>query len=400
MNAIVPVRPLPYGRQSIGQDDIDAVVAALRSDFLTTGPLVPEFEKALCRVTGARHTVAVSNGTAALHLAARAAGLTEGTWTVVPAITFLATANAVRLSGGEVVFADVDPITGLMTAETFETALDRAPGPVKAAIPVHFAGPAADMRALGRIAARRGITLIEDAAHAIGTTSRQGKVGDNQYAAMTCFSFHPVKTVTTGEGGAITTNDRFLARALRRDRSHGMTREVDEFLDVTLSVDGAGVANPWSYEMHAPGLNYRLTDLQAALGLTQLRKLDAFLAARAALKDAYDRALMGLAPVLETPVVDPSQTPGWHLYPVRIDFPALNKSRAAVMRRLAAEGIGTQVHYTPVHLQPYYASRYGRNSLPGAENYYARTLSLPLFPGMTIDDVTSVVSRLKTALGL
>jgi UDP-4-amino-4,6-dideoxy-N-acetyl-beta-L-altrosamine transaminase len=400
VSQVLPVRRLPYGRQSIGADDVEAVVAALTSDFLTTGPLVPTFERALCTETGAKEAIAVANGTAALHLAARAAGLTDGTWTVVPAITFLATANAVRLTGGEVIFADVDPDTGLLTPETFEDALARAPGPVKAAIPVHIAGASADMPALAQIASRRGVTLIEDAAHAIGTRTANGAVGEGRHSAMTCFSFHPVKTMTTGEGGAITTNDMAIARALRRDRNHGLTRDASEFLDADLSLDASNDPNPWAYEMHGPGLNYRLTDIQAALGLTQIRKLSGFAARRAAIKAIYDAAFSGLAPMIETPAAGPDQLPAWHLYPIRIDFAALNKIRADVMRRLSAEGVGTQVHYIPVHRQPYYRERYGRTNLAGADAFYQRTLSLPLFADMHDEDAAFVASRLRSALGL
>lgn len=400
MTEITPVRRLPYGRQSIGADDIQAVVEALTSDYLTTGPLVPAFERALCDATGAKEIVAVANGTAALHLAARAAGLSEGVWTVVPTITFLATANAVRLNGGEVIFADVDPATGLMTPETFEDALRHAPGPVKAAIPVHIAGPSADMPALADIARRRGITLIEDAAHAIGTRTAHGAVGACRHSAMTCFSFHPVKTMTTGEGGAIASNDVDLARALRRDRNHGMTRDAAEFLDRNLSLDATNEANPWAYEMHAPGLNYRLTDIQAALGLSQLRKLSDFAAKRARIKEIYDQAFARHAPLIETPVAAAGQMPAWHLYPLRIDFGAARRNRPAVMRRLMAEGVGTQVHYIPVHRQPYYRDRYGPRKLNGAEAFYQRVLSMPLFAGMNDGDAQFAASRLIAALGL
>jgi UDP-4-amino-4,6-dideoxy-N-acetyl-beta-L-altrosamine transaminase len=400
MNQMSPVRRLPYGRQSIEPDDIDAVVAALKGDYLTTGPLVPAFENALSQTVGAGDAIAVSNCTAALHLAARAAGLTEGTWTIVPSITFLATANAVRLNGGEVAFADVDPATGVMTAETLQAAIARAPGPVKAAIPVHFAGPSADMPALSEVASKYGMTLIEDAAHAIGTQTPFGAAGAGRHSAMTCFSFHPVKTITTGEGGAITTNDSRLARALRRDRSHGMTRDQGDFLDHDLSIDGAGQANPWSYEMHGPGLNYRMTDFQAALGISQLRKLDRFTAARAAIKAVYDEIFSGYAPLIETPKSASGQSPAWHLYPLRIDFQRIGKERANVMRKLAAEGIGTQVHYTPVDRQPYYRERYGRSTLLGAQEFYSKTLSLPLFADMAKHDAENCAARLISALDL
>lgn len=390
-------RSLPYGRQAIDAEDVAAVVDALKSEYLTTGPWVARFEEALCAQTSARYAVAVSNCTAALHLAARAAGLGAETWTVVPANTFLATANAVRLTGGEVQFADVDPETGQMTPETFAAALARRPA--RAAIPVHFAGPAADMRGIAEIAARRGVTLIEDAAHAIGTLDVAGDaVGACTHSAMTCFSFHPVKTITTGEGGAILTNDAILARTLRRDRSHGITRDPDEFTHPDMGFGEDGAQNPWYYEMQRPGLNYRITDIQCALGLAQLRKLPAFKAARAQIKSAYDRLLADLAPLVSLPPENSGAA--WHLYPLRIDFATLGRDRASVMRRLQAAGVSTQVHYIPVHLQPYYRERYGRMSLPGAEKHYRKTLSLPLFPGMTVEDAAFVAETLRQALGL
>jgi dTDP-4-amino-4,6-dideoxygalactose transaminase len=240
--------------------------------------------------------------------------------------------------------------------------------------------------------------LIEVAAHAIGSRTQTDIAGACARSRMTCFSFHPVKTVTTGEGGAVTTNDPYLAAALRRDRSHGVVREIEQISDRELSCDGRGRMNPWSYEMHAPGLNYRLCDIQAALGLSQLAKLDAFVAARADLKALYDDRLAGVSPSIGTPFAAPGQRPAWHLYPVRIDFEKLGRTRADVMRRLAAMGIGTQVHYVPVHRQPYYAARYGKIDLPGAERHYARTLSLPLFPDMSEADVDAVSAGLERAL--
>lgn len=401
MNANFRPRGLPYGRQSIDDDDVAAVTDALRGDFLTTGPWVSRFEQALCEKTSARHAIAVSNCTAALHLAARALSLETGTWTIVPTNTFLATANAVRLNGGEVQFADVDPNTGRMTADTFSEALARCPGRVRAAIPVHYAGPSSEMPAIAALARNSGVTLLEDAAHAIGTIAADGtRVGSCAHSLLTCFSFHPVKTMTTGEGGAILTNDEETAAALRRDRSHGMTREADEFSLQTLAFDGNGTPNPWHYEMSAPGLNYRITDIQCALGLSQLKKLDAFKSARARIKATYDQAFANFSPVIRTPIEEPGASTAWHLYPVQVDFEFLNRQRADVMRRLQAHGVGTQVHYIPVHLQPYYRDRYGLLSLAGAERHFRETLSLPLFPGMNEDDVHYVVDALLSALGL
>jgi UDP-4-amino-4,6-dideoxy-N-acetyl-beta-L-altrosamine transaminase len=394
-----PPRILPYGRQSIEADDIAAVVAALQGDYLTTGPLVPRFERALADAVGAQEAVAVSNCTAALHLCARALDLIEGTISVVPAITFLATANAVRLTGGDVVFADVDPATGLMTPETLHDAIRSAPKAPRAVFPVHLAGPSCDMAAIADLAARVDMAVVEDAAHAIGTTTRQSApVGAGRHAAMTCFSFHPVKTMTTVEGGAITLNDPGLAARLRRDRSHGMIREQTEFLRPELGASADGLPNPWYYEMQEPGLNYRLTDVQCALGLTQLSKLDRFKRARAQAKAHYDTLLAPLAPLVAIPKTPVDQDPAWHLYPVQIDFDECGLSRAEVMRRLRGDGVMTQVHYVPLHWQPYYRARHGARNLPGAERYYARTLSLPLFPGIGEDGVQQVAGALRRAL--
>ncbi|HAH11099.1 MAG TPA: UDP-4-amino-4,6-dideoxy-N-acetyl-beta-L-altrosamine transaminase [Alphaproteobacteria bacterium] len=393
---------LSYGRQSIDRQDIDAVVTALQADLLTTGHSVPAFEGALCQATGAAHTVAVCNGTAALHLAVRAAGLGPGTATIVPAITFVATANAVRLNGGEVIFADVDAETGLMTPDTLLRAL-RTPNtlPIRAVMPVHYAGPMAGMAAIAGIAGDNGLTIIEDACHAIGSRTEGGAIAGNcKHSNMTCFSFHPVKTITTGEGGAITTNDPDLAHLLRRDRSHGLTRNALDFQNSDHAFDENGAPNPWYYELHDVGPNYRLTDIQAALGISQLSRLQQFVRKRADLKDAYDALLTSFAPILRVPSADPDQHPAWHLYPVAIDFARAKVSRASVVQKLAAMGIGTQVHYIPVHLQPYYRNRYGLAKLPGAEEFYARTLSLPLHTTMTTDDVERVVICLAKVLRL
>jgi len=397
---------LPYGRQCIEEDDIAAVAAVLRSDFLTTGPAVAAFEQALAARVQAEHAVSCSSGTAALHLACLALGLGEEDSAIVPAITFMATANAVRLTGAEVRFADVDPETGLMRPADLEAALGRkGEGRVRAALPVHLNGQAVEMAALGEIAAQRGLSLVEDAAHAIGATTVEDAgvripIGNCRYSAMTIFSFHPVKTVTMGEGGAVTTNDADFAARLRSLRNHGITREPEEILDRVAGFDGGGLLNPWYHEMQAPGLNYRASDLHCALGLSQLRKLGRFVAKRQALARAYDERLARLAPAVRPISRVPNCEPAWHLYPVLIDFPALGVERAEVMRKLAASGIGTQVHYIPLNRQPYYRRRYGDISVPGADSYYSRVLSLPLFPAMEESDVDRVVGALCSALRL
>lgn len=392
MTAAARARMLPYGRQTIGEDDIAAVAAALRADLLTTGPLVEEFETAFAQATGARYAVACNSGTAALHLAVVGGGLGPGEVAVVPSITFIATANVVRMTGAEVVFADVDAETGLLTEAGLDEACARAQEQgrsVKAALPVHLNGLLCDMPALADVAAKRGIALIEDACHALGVPDA-GAAGHSQSA---CFSTHPVKAITTGEGGVLTTCDEAVAQRARDFRSHGMTRDAQRFENRYLAFDG-NEPNPWYYEMPEIGWNYRLPDILCALGRSQLRKLPDFWRRRCEIAALYDKLLKPLAPAIR-PVPHASGRHGWHLYVVLIDFPAIGRSRAAAMKALRADGIGTQVHYLPVNRQPYYRHRYGEQSLPNAEAYYARCLSLPMFPTMTDADVKRVAAALS-----
>jgi len=388
-------RFLPYSRQSIDDDDVAAVAAALRSDFLTTGPLVEQFEKAFAEATGAPHAVCCNSGTAALHLPAMALGLGEGDSAVVPTTTFLATANVVRMTGAEVVFADVDPETGLMTAETFDAALDRARAAgqtVSAAFPVHLNGQLCNMADLADIAAPAGVRLVEDACHALGVSG----IGACEHSVAACFSTHAVKAIATAEGGVVTTADPDMAARMARLRNHGMSRDAAMFSERDLAFTG-GAANPWYYEMAELGYNYRLPDVLCALGVSQLKKLDRFLDRRRELAALYDRLLAPLAPAVR-PIRHGNRPHGWHLYVALIDFAALGTTRAAVMQALRASGIGTQVHYIPVHRQPYYRARYGALDLTGADAYYARCLSLPLFPDMADDDVRRVVDTLQASI--
>ncbi len=396
-----PVPFLPYARQRIDDDDIAAVTEVLRADFLTTGPVVDTFETALSDVVGSRHAVACSSGTSALHLASLALGLGAEDHVIVPAVTFLATANAARYVGAEVVFADIDPDTGQMEPDQLAAVLATSRGTgARTVFPVCLTGQSADPKQLAE--AGRGRRFVYDACHALGTTTNEGsgRVGDCQFADMTAFSFHPVKTIAMGEGGAVTTNDADLAASLVRLRNHGMTREIAEFENFDMAHDDTGAVNPWYYEMSAPGYNYRVTDIQCALGLSQLGKLARFAEDRRALAAHYDDRLAPLAPLVRPLVRAGNCNPVLHLYVARIDFAQLGITRGEVMRRLKAAGIGTQVHYIPVHLQPYYRRRYGEISLPGAEAYYQRALSLPLFNGMTIADVDRVVEKLGETLGL
>lgn len=390
---------LPYGRQVIEEDDLEAVREALLSPYLTTGPLVERFEQALGLATGAPEAVACSNGTAALHLAARAIKLDRAQVAIVPSVTFVATANAVRYCNSEVMFADVDPATGLMTPDTLRDALRRAPAGARAVFPVHLNGQSCDMMGIAEVAREWGLWIVEDACHALGGTQAGGApVGACAHSDLACFSFHPVKAIAMGEGGAVTTRDAALAAGMRRDRSHGLTRDAASFtLADAFAPDGA--ANPWFYELPEPGFNYRVPDVLCALGISQLKKLARFTAQRRALLALYRDALAPLAPVVR-PLADAGfGETAWHLNVVRIDFAAAGIARAELMRRLAEAGIGSQVHYIPVHRQPYYATRYpGGTHLPGADAYYESCLSLPLFAAMTEDDVARVALALKAAL--
>ena len=396
---------LPYGRQVIDDDDIAAVTAVLRGDWLTTGPMVEAFELAFAKEVGSRYAVACSSGTAGLHLLALAAGLGPGDVVVVPTVTFLATANAARYVGAEVVFADVDSETGLMGVGHFLEAVDRAPGgSVKAVFPVHLNGHSVDMPALR--AAADDLFVAEDACHALGgrhlaPTGEMVPVGACAASDAAMFSTHPVKAIATGEGGVLVTNDAGLAERMRRFRNHGMVREPEGFVNQAMAFEGDGKqVAPWYYEMHEPGFNYRLNDLQCALGISQLRRLSGFVKKRRLLRDRYAVLLGAMGPHVRPIQVAGGCQPAWHLSVALIDFVALGTSRTEVMNKLRGKGIGTQVHYIPVHAQPYYRERYETPVLPGAESYYARCLSLPLFPSMEEGDVDRVVEALAEVLAI
>lgn len=400
-----PLPVLPYGRHAIDEDDLEAVRSVLCGDWLTTGPTVRKFETALAERTGAAHAVSCANGTAALHLACLALDLKPGECVIVPAITFSATANAARLCGADVIFADVDPETGLMEAAHLTAALaeaERRGWKPRIVLPVHLAGQCADMSAIAKVARAHGLAIIEDACHAIGTVEchMDGSdipVGACAHSDMTVFSFHPVKTIAAGEGGAVTTQNAELAERLRRLRGHGIVRDETLFEDRVEAFEQA-VVNPWYYEMVELGLNYRLSDINCALALSQMQKLDRFVVIRRALAVLYDTSLARFAPVLQRTRRRAGCMPAWHLYTVLIDFEAAGITRGQLMRDLESLGIRTQVHYIPVPRQPYYRKLYGDVALPGADAYYRRTLSLPLYVGMTGQDVERVVESLERHL--
>jgi perosamine synthetase len=381
-----PVRAalLPYGRHAIDDADVAAVVAALRGALITTGPTVAAFERAFAEVVGARHAVAVSSGTAALHTAVFAAGLGPGDEAVTTPLTFVATSNAVLYQGATPVFADIRRDTLTLDPAAAAAALTSR---TRALMPVHFAGQVCDVEAWGALARQRGLTLIQDAAHALGAESRGRRLGGGP--GLTIFSLHPVKHVTTGEGGVITTDDDALAERMRRFRNHGLATDA-----ATRDAHG----RLWA-EMVDLGYNYRITDLQCALGLSQLTRLDHFLARREAIAERYVAALKD-QPGLTLPEVVPDARHAWHIFPVLLEPARLTADRAAVYAALRAENIGVTFHYVPAYWHPYYASRgYSRGLCPVAEDAAGRLLTLPLFPGMTDGDVADVITAVGKVLG-
>lgn len=386
------MNPIPYARQSISADDIDAVADALRSEWLTQGPRIAQFEALMAAYCGVSHAVAVSSGTAALHLACLALDLGPGDRLWTSAVTFAASANCARYCGAEVDFVDIDPRTYNLSVAALEAKLaqaertDRLP---KVVVPVHFGGQSCDMAAIARLAARYGFRVVEDASHAVGAEYGGRKVGACEHAAIAVFSFHPVKVLTTGEGGLLTTNDEALARRLRLLRTHGITRDAAE---MDAEADG-----PWYYQQVALGFNYRMTDIQAALGISQLQRLEQFLARRRALARRYDDALLGLP--LETPYEDAQGRSAWHLYVIQLDLEACAVSRRTVFERMRAAGVMVHVHYIPVHLHPYYrVLGFRRGDFPASERFYDRALTLPLFFGLSEADQDRVCSTLRQCL--
>ena len=393
------IRSLNYGRHYIDEDDIQAVVSVLRGDFITQGPSVERFEQALIDKTGAKHAIAVSSGTAALHIACLAAGMKPGDIGITSALTFVASANAMRYCGAEVKLTDIDPQTLCMSPTTLIAALQEAPN-ASVVIPVHFAGLASDCAEIRKLSGER--VVIEDAAHALGASYDNGRpVGCCDHSDMTVFSFHPVKPITTGEGGAILTNNDVFAHRLRMLRTHGIERSQDSLENPQAAFED-GEPRPWYFEQQCLGFNYRLCDMQAALGISQMGKLENFITRRRKIADAYDQAFCDISAIVPCQHLPRQRAQsGHHLYVVQLDYEAIGLNRIEIIRCLKDKQVGTQVHYIPVYHHPYHKSRTqaGPNAFPATEAYYQSCLTLPLFPGMSDDEIKYVITSVKDVIG-
>lgn len=375
---------LPYGKQCIEDDDIDAVIKVLKSDFLTTGPNIACFEQKVANYVGAKYAVAFSNGTAALHGACFAAGIGEGDEVITTPITFAASANCVRYEGGTVVFADIKEET--YNIDPLEVEKKITPN-TKAIIPVHFTGQPVQLDEIHTIAKKHNLIVIEDAAHALGAEYKGEKIG--ALSDMTMFSFHPVKHVTTGEGGVITTNNEYFYKQLLQFRSHGITRDSERFTENE---------GPWYYDMQFLGYNYRMTDIQAALGISQMNKLDGFVSRRREIVNLYNEAFKNNELII-TPKQHLDGNSSWHLYIIQLNLAKISATRKDIFEILIAQNIGVNVHYIPVHTLSYYQQLgYKKGSMPIAERLYEAIITLPLFPKMSNDDVKDVILAVKMEL--
>ncbi|MBN2121141.1 MAG: UDP-4-amino-4,6-dideoxy-N-acetyl-beta-L-altrosamine transaminase [Candidatus Omnitrophica bacterium] len=377
------MRYIPYGRQSIGQDDLREVTKVLKSDWITQGPKIKEFEEGLCRYTQAKYATAVSSGTAALHIAALAAGIKQGDEVITSPITFVASANAALYCGARPVFADIEKATGNIDTEKISRKITKK---TKAIIPVHFAGHPCDLEKIKAIAKKNNLIIIEDACHALGAEYKGIKIGSCRHSDMAVLSFHPVKAITTGEGGAVLTNSKDYYKKLIMFRNHGLTKEN---LEDTSQGD-------WYYEMQYLGYNYRITDIQTCLGISQLKKLDSFIRKRRKIAAFYDRAFKGNG-YFDIPAEKEYAFSAYHLYPIILKKVYACK-RKEFFSKMRARGFGVQVHYIPVYLQPYYKRLgYAAGLCPLAESFYNRQISIPLYPSMSGKDIKYVVN---TLLGL
>ena len=383
---------IPYGKQDISQADIDAVLSVLQSDFLTQGPKVPEFEEKVASHVGARYALAVNSATSALHIACLALGLGEGDWLWTTPITFVASANCGLYCGAKVDFVDIDPQTYNLCPNKLAEKLEQAKREnclPKVLVAVHLCGQPCDMHAIHKLSQQYGFRIIEDASHAIGGKYRGEFIGNGRYSDITVFSFHPVKIITTAEGGMALTNSDELASRMNLLRSHGVTRDQNL---MTHEPDG-----PWYYQQVDLGFNYRMTELQGAMGVSQMDRLDAFVARRHELAKRYDQLLADLP--VTTPWQHPDSYSGLHLYVIRLQLDNLSKNHRQVFESLREQGIGVNLHYIPVHTQPYYqAMGFAAEDFPEAMAYYREAISLPMFQGLTDEQQDEVVCVLESVL--
>src|SRR4030066_528176 len=371
------MRIIPYGRQGVDASDIREVIKVLKSDWLTQGSKIEEFEDALCKYNGVKYAVAVSNGTAALHIACLAADIKRGDEVITSPITFVASANSILYCGGKPVFADIQRDTVNIDPEEIKKKINPN---TRAIIPVHFAGHPCDLEEIKEIAEKHNLLIIEDASHALGAEYKNSKIGSCKYSDMTIFSFHPVKHITTGEGGAVLTNQKDLYQRLLLFRNHGITKEKEKMNKFD---------DPWYYEMHELGFNYRITDFQCALGISQLKKLEKYIERRRELVSIYNKELSKIDKII-LPVEKPYVKSSWHIYYIRLKDAS---KRRLVFEELKKSNIGVQVHYIPVYLQPYYQKNFGYKAgdYPKAEDYYQSTITLPLYPKMMNSNIQYII---------
>lgn len=377
-----------YGRQSVNEQDIKAVEEVLRSDFLTQGPAIERFEQRVAEYCGVKYAVAVTNATSALHIACKAAELSRGDTLWTSPITFVASANCGRYCGAKVDFVDIDDVTYDMSVDELEKKLV-AGGRPKVVVPVHLCGQSCDMERIYALSKKYSFTVIEDASHALGATYKDTRVGSCKYSDMTVFSFHPVKIITTGEGGMVLTNNQELYEKLVLYRSHGITRDASK---MTKESDG-----PWYYQLIELGYNYRMTDIQAALGYSQMERLDTFVARRRQLAQRYDELLADLP--IRIPKQSADTNSSWHIYVVRLDKTRTSKSKVEIFEEMKKRGVTLNLHYIPVHLQPYYqALGFKQGDFPASERYYEEAFTLPIYYELTDEQQDQVVKALREVL--
>lgn len=376
---------IPYGRQYIDEDDVKAVKSALQSDFLTQGTKVKEFEGKLANYCGAKYAIVFSSGTAALHGAYFAAGLAKGDEIITTPITFLATANAALFLGAKPVFVDIQQDSGNINSNLIEGKITEK---TKIIAPVNYSGQPVDLEEIYKIARKSDLLVVEDACHALGAKYKGSRIGSCKYSDMVVFSFHPIKSITTGEGGAVLTNNKNYYEKLLMFRQHGVTKDPAKFKQ------SSEFTGDWYYEMHYLGYNYRLTDMQCALGISQLKKLNNFITRRREIAQNYNKVFKE-SPYLAIPRVKSDRESAWHIYALRLKLDKMSKTRRQIFEELRSLGIGVHVHYIPVHLQPYYRDRFGskRGDFPEAEAYYESALTIPLYPSMTDNDYKCVIEN-------